>query len=481
MTPPDLRPAVHPDAARLLADAGLVHDLLAAHGSPLNVVLPGVVPANLRSLRAAAGDARHRIWFAHKASASASLVAAARAAGAGVDVASAGEWASALAAGAAPADLLVTGPKGPQLVATAVAAGAVLNVDNLWELGEVVRCARSAPAPPRVLLRLAPAGRVSRFGVPPAQWEEALAVLAAHAGAVDFLGPAFHVDSSDLRDRVAAVAACLDLVERALGAGLSPSVVDVGGGLRQVLLADPQGYDDFVGALKRGALGQGPAMGWDGDLFGLRVEGGAVVGTPTVHKYGNRVAGPRVLADLLSAALPGHGGRGVGAVLADNLLELWLEPGKAVVDQAGLTLATVRFVTTAAGGEQLVHCDLSRDRLCPADAEVLADPVLLAGPDGPPVAAGGSPFTGFVAGPLCLERDVVCRHRVTLPRVPVPGDVLAFVNTAAYCMDLSAAQGLLHPRPERVALRWSDGVPDVRPDRAPGGGTVARQGIRVAS
>lgn len=480
-SPPDLRPAVHPDAARLLEDTGLVHDLLAAHGSPLNVVLPDVVPGNLRALRAAAGGARHRIWFAHKASASASLVAAACAAGAGVDVASAGEWASALAAGAAAADLLVTGPKGPQLVATAVAAGAVLNVDNLWELGEVLRLARTAPRPPRVLLRLAPPGRVSRFGVPPGEWDDALAVLAAHAGAVDFLGPAFHVDSSDLRDRVAAVSCCLDVVERALGAGLSPSVVDVGGGLRQVLLAEPGGYDDFVAALKRGALGQGPAMGWDGDLFGLRVERGAVVGTPTVHKYGNRAGGPQVLADLLGAALPGHGGRSVAAVLADNLLELWLEPGKAVVDQAGVTLATVRFVTTAGGGEHLVHCDLSRDRLCPADAEVLADPVLLAGPGGPPAAEREEPFTGFVAGPLCLERDVVCRHRVTLPRRPVPGDVLAFVNTAAYCMDLSAAQGLLHPRPERVALRWRDGVPQLGADQASGAETVAPQGIRVAS
>lgn len=477
MTGPDLRPLVHPDAARFLADPGLVHRLLADHGSPLNVVLPDVVPTNLAAVRAAASGARHRIWFAHKASASSSLVAAAVRAGAGVDVASEGEWASALAAGADPVDLLVTGPKGGRLVRNALTAGAVLNVDNLWELGEIVRNAAAAPRRPRVLLRLNGFGRVSRFGVPPAQWDEALTVLAGHRDAVEFLGPAFHVDSSDVRDRVRAVSGCLVVVELAFRAGLAPSVVDVGGGLRQVLLDDPSGYDDFVTALKRGALGQGPAMGWDGDLFGLRVEAGAVVGTPSVHKYGNRVAGAQTLADLLAAPLAEHGGRSVAAVLADNLLELWLEPGKAVADQAGLTLASVRFVTTAADGNRLVHVDLSRDRLCPADAEVLADPLLVPARD--TGAGNGAVFTGFVAGPLCLERDVVCRHRVTLPRAPEPGDVLAFVNTAAYCMDLSAAEGLLHPRPARVALRWRDGHADVSADE-PGRDAVLPVEVPVA-
>ncbi len=59
------------------------------------------------------------------------------------------------------------------------------------------------------------------------------------------------------------------------------------------------------------------------------------------------------------------------------MIELWLEPGKALADHAGLTLASVEFVKEASDGSLLVNLDISRDRICPPDQEVMLDPVLI--------------------------------------------------------------------------------------------------------
>jgi diaminopimelate decarboxylase len=59
---------------------------------------------------------------------------------------------------------------------------------------------------------------------------------------------------------------------------------------------------------------------------------------------------------------------------------------------------------------------------------------------------------------------MVSNHLVRLPRLPEPGDLLVFVNTAAYQMDLSASEALMHPRAPKVAAVRRDGRFVIVPD-----------------
>jgi diaminopimelate decarboxylase len=64
----------------------------------------------------------------------------------------------------------------------------------------------------------------------------------------------------------------------------------------------------------------------------------------------------------------------------------------------------------------------------------------------------------FFAGNLCLERDMIFNHLTFVDRIPTPGDIVAFVNTAAYQMDLSASAALMRPPPRKaVAVSGPDG------------------------
>ncbi|MEV0075148.1 alanine racemase [Nocardia neocaledoniensis] len=451
MTPPAVPAAVHPSVAAFLADRGAVRAALRRFGSPAHLVFPQVFGDNLAALRAVldAAAPTARICYAHKVNRSTAFATTAAAAGIAVDVASAPELRAALAAGFPAERIEATGPKGAAMLRAALEAGVTVNVDNLWELQTLADSAVPVP----VLLRISgfPGSAVSRFGIDLADMGAAWEILTRHRDRLRLLGFAFHLDTAATAERVRAVAECLLLVERAYEHGLTPSVLDIGGGLRQLFTADAAAYDRYDAALRAGLLDTSARLHWGGNTFGYHVADGAVHGAPVFHKYANTESAPAMLAELLAAPLPGHGGRALGRVLADNLLDLWLEPGKALVDRAGITLATVEFVKRAGNGATLVHLDLSRDTVTAADQEVLIDPIVLT--DAPP----DEPVGVYFAGHLCLERDLITQRQVRVEALPRPGDTVVFANTAAYHTDLSAARASMHPEPARVAVVRHDG------------------------
>ncbi|MFD4404734.1 decarboxylase [Nocardia sp. NPDC058499] len=447
-----------------LADRAALDRVIERFGTPLHLLFPQVFTDNLARLTEVldAAAVGYRICYAHKVNRSATLVRTAAALRTSVDVASAGELESARQAGFTPDRIEVTGPKGEVFLRTLAGSGVTVNIDNQWELETLAGLARpTAPVP--VLLRISgfPDSRPSRFGIPVDSVDRALDVLRASGDRLDFRGLAFHLDTGDIAERLRAAETCFGLLEQAYARDLLPSVLNIGGGLRQVFTADERRFDEYVHRLRDGLSGRGPRMSWGATTFGYQVDGTSVRGTPVFHKYANTVAAEEMLADLLAAPLEGHGGRGIGRVAADNLLEIWLEPGKALADLAGITLARVEFVKESADGSVLVHLDLSRDSVTPADQEVMADPLLL--PRYPPAPAT-TPVGVYLAGRLCLERDLVTAHKIWLPWLPRPGDLVVFPNTAAYHSDLSAAAAAMHPPAHKVAIEWRDGTFRATPD-----------------
>lgn len=461
---PTLPPKIDSLVRAFLDAPGAVRDALERFASPAHLVFPQVFAANLARFRAVLDEQvpGYRICYAHKVNQSRAFVRTAEHAGIAIDVASAEELGSAMRAGFDAGRIEVTGPKGEAFLRDLVGTGVTVNVDNVWELRRLAELAPEGVRVP-VLVRISgfAATPISRFGIPLAQAGEALEVLAAHRGRIAFRGFAFHIDSGETVERVRAVEACLALTERAYGLGLAPSVLNIGGGFRQVFTADGDAFDRYVVTLREALLGRGEPMTWGGNTFGFHIDGGAVHGTPVFHKYANTVPATRMLGDLLSTGLEAHGGRTVAQITAENLLDIWLEPGKALVDHAGITVARVEFVKDVGDGITLVNLDVSRDTVTPADQEVMVDPVLLPGAD---PRAQERPVGVFLAGRLCLERDLITNHKVWLPRRPHPGDLVVFPNTAAYHMDLSAATASMHPRlPKLAVTQGSDGF-QVCPD-----------------
>ncbi|GKQ37577.1 Y4yA family PLP-dependent enzyme [Streptomyces sp. A012304] len=460
-----LEPRSGPRLRSLLDSAELLHTLTDALGSPLNVVVPEQIAENLERFRAVYG--RHhlagQVFFAHKANRSSALLRRLAATDAGVDVASLGELRHALGAGFPPDRIMATGPKSPEFLWLAARVSVTVGVDSPGELEQLAALVRKHGLPRvRVLLRLsgfeAPGVRVlsrrSRFGSPAGELEPLLDAVERHRDVLDLTGLAYHLDTMGLAEKATALEGCLRALERCRSRGFTPRAVDVGGGFGVDYLADGGQWERYTSELTAAVLGTRPPLTWGGHGYGLRNEAGTVRGTLGLYPAHRPVAGERYLDALLAHPAAALGGRPLAELLLEHLYDLHIEPGRALLDQCGLTLARVLEVRPGEpGGELLVRLAAKADDVALEEHGVLMDPVLL---PRDPAGDGTGPVAVHLFGSRCLETDLITRRTVFLPRRPEPGDLMAFVNTAGYCMDFHATRAQLQPVARKVAA-WQEG------------------------
>ncbi|MFI2433556.1 Y4yA family PLP-dependent enzyme [Streptomyces sp. NPDC018693] len=462
-----LEPRLDGPPRAFLTSETLPHTLTDALGSPLNVVFPDRIADNLAHFRSVYGT-HHlsgQVFYAHKSNRSSALLRRLAATDAGVDVASLGELQHALGAGFTPDRITATGPKNPEFLWLAARTSVTVAVDSRGELEQLAGLVGRHKLPrARVLLRLSGfethgvrvLSRHSRFGTPVREARSLLDDVERHGDAVDLAGVAYHLDTTSLAEKATALEGCLGVLEECRSRGLRPSAVDIGGGFGLNYLADGAQWERYTSELTAAVLGTRPPLTQGGHGYGLRNEAGTLRGSLGLYPAHRPVAGPRYLDELLAHPATSFGGRPLAALLLDHLYDLHIEPGRALLDQCGVTLAKVVAADAREdGGELLVRLAATSEDVALEEHGVLMDPVVL--PRHPERADGG-PVAARLVGALCLEGDLITRRTVFLPCRPEPGDLLAFANTAGYCMDFHATHAQRQPVARKVAAWQDDGA-----------------------
>jgi diaminopimelate decarboxylase len=463
-----LRPAMSATVRDFIAEQKQLRQLVKSLGSPLNILFPDSVSANVQSF--ADTLSRHRllgrVFFAHKTSRSDSVVKKLATEKVSLDVASLAELKHALACGFDGSRLEATGPKNAEFIALCLMHSVVLNLDSKSELEQAITVRRQLKleGKTRVLIRLsgfadavaANLSKSSRFGVPLVEVDSVLSILEENEE-FSLLGFSFHLDTTSVQERVVAIEKCLALFDEAINRGFAPQVLNIGGGFRINYLADEHDWSNYVAALKQSVLGlglglgldQGSALTWQKNTFGMSVEGGVIRGNFNSYNFFEPSAGAKFLEEVLSQRIATRDDATVAEILSSNMIELWIEPGRAIVDQCGITVARVNSVRQASGGELLVSLNMKRSDLAFLDQEIFVDPVVVY--KRPPSANAGS-VPVFFAGNLCLEGDLIYRHATFVQKVPEPGDLVVFINTAGYSMDFSTTNSIMQPSARKVAV-----------------------------
>lgn len=432
---PALPALLHPLCSQL-ADrhAGLLHDLVHGLGSPLHVVLPQVFDATVDAFRHAldAAGVAGRVLYAKKANKARCFAQRCAALGIGIDAASAPELERALGAGMHGADIGVSGPdKSPELLALALLQGCMVAIDSLQELQRVVALARHAGRRARLLLRCSPDTDPpdrSRFGLHAAELAHALEACCRERASVHLKGFAFHLSGYRTDTRAHMADRLIDLCLQARAQGLPCDTVNIGGGFA-VRYAEPADWARFQDQ-------QSPEHYHAGKAF----EG--------FYPYGALRAGADMLADILAS--PAGEGRSLAQRLRQHDLQLLLEPGRALLDQAGCTAVRIQGVKDrhATRGYALLTAEGTSFSLSEQwfNSEYLPDPLLLGAPPGP----AGPVFSACVGGTSCLDSDMLTWRKLALPRPVEPGDVLLYPNTAGYQMDSNESPFHELPLPRKV-------------------------------
>lgn len=442
-----------------------IHELIAAFGSPLNVVFPEQVADNFNEFSTLLKE-RHltsRIFFAHKSnSSSAILKRLALEADANIDVASENELSHALTCGFNGKRLEATGPKSSPFLYLCVQHGVTINIDSVEELRRLNGICDQIDARASVLLRLsgftsesrATHAKDSRFGIPIGKITPVLEELAIKSSRLDFKGFSFHIDTADLSEKAVAIVRALKLIERATDLGLRPSVLNIGGGFKMRHFKNPNEWSEYSQKLKDSVLGRGFQTSWNNTGFGVRSENDRLRGA--LENFGDTTgeAGAAYLDALLGTFVQDLGGT-IGDSLLDLMVELWIEPGCSLLDECGITLASVRGISESAKGEVLIGLAMKRSDISFVDKEFFTDPLLITSDNGTNLK--GPKEGAYLSGNLCLESDLIFRHKYFPELLPKSGDILAFSNTAGYLMDFSAARSIMHPVGEKIAVETDGG------------------------
>jgi diaminopimelate decarboxylase len=394
------------EAGRLGVGGVALGDLADRHGTPLLVYDEATLRNRARAYREGlAGYPRpSRIAFACKAQSSVALLRVLLEEGLGMDVASEGELAFAVAAGTPGDRLIVHGNnKSDADVAAALAAGAGLLVaDHDGELDQVERLAAAAGRVQAVLVRVNPAidadthrkiatgHAASKFGL--AAGEAAAALRRARS--------LQHVRPMGLHVHLGSQIGSVDTYLEA--AAWLAAFID---------------REDL------------------GDLPLLDLGGGLAI----AYADGDRAPDVRAAVAATAAGLAeGLARRGLAPP------ELILEPGRSIAGPAGVTLYTVGAIKATAAGVTYAAVDggmADNPRPAMYGARYQAFAVDRAG--------AAATHTYAVAGKHCESGDVLI-DAAELPELR-PGDVIALAATGAYTSTMASTYNGL-PRPAAVMV-----------------------------
>jgi len=365
-------------------------------GTPAYVYSQSTILGNYERLRGTLAGIPGLICYSVKANSHLRILSLLRQGGAGFDVVSGGELARALRAGAAPDTIVFSGVgKTPEEIDAGLAAGILMfNVESAGELAVIESRARALEKVGRISIRVNPdveadthpyistGQMIHKFGVPK---DEALELYrqAARSSNLKIQGVACHIGS-------------------------------------QILEVEPfwKALDEILGVARQ-----------------LAAEGIAVEALDLGGGYGiSYGAEPPLDVERLA--------HGLEERLRQAPLRLIIEPGRALVGNAGALLTRVlyvkrnqrkNFVVVDAGMN-----DLMRPTLYGSYHEIV-----------PTREGAAERLQADIVGPLCESGDFFARDR-DLPDVQ-PGDLLAVLTVGAYGFVLSSNYNT-RPRPSEVLV-----------------------------
>jgi diaminopimelate decarboxylase len=441
---------------------------------PLHILYGPCVRDNVRAFKRVFENhyPNGRICYAAKANANRAVLEMMKQEGVGADASSYNEARIAIESGIEPAMIDLNGNcKEDHLLKEAITKGMLIVADSLNELHVIEGIARRAGKKPDVLLRISgyeieeataagvfTAGTWTKFGVPQ---RDIPAFISSLQNDGDFNLCGFHTHiGSQIADIEPYLAVLGKLVEMSLllrEHGKPCRILNIGGGF-PVSYVDSEEWERVIGRIREGyrRARTGDLSGifmWHNDPAGFTSDSDGAIDLRRWHgeKFHSPYGKERMLEAILNGSLSIKG-RTMKTTDALALLGnplLIIEPGRGIVEDAGVTLARVGDVKKIAYHHNLISLEMGVTDHCESLTETIIrrweiindyhrkDP---------------EPFETFVGGNLCFSGDMLSKYKISLQRRPVRGDILVIHDTGAYNSSFMAANTNSYPRPDRVVV-----------------------------
>ena len=460
-----LHPKMHHMVKGALAQKDLMFSLIKKYGSPLNLVFPQIFREKyeLFDQMLSGEHLNYRLYYTCKPNRSNTLLAEAASLGAYVDVSSLGEFQAALEAGIVPIKISATGPKNKDYMDIILQHQSMCVVDNWHELDYLVTHTKQ-DQPIMVRLSIPQATELipdDTFGLPYNDLEKIIDVIAKNPS-LDFHGFATHYNYTSYEGQVKFhhVEQTVSATLKAFESGLAPKAINIGGGYLIGYVECNREWNGFINTIKQAIKGEVEPVTWDNAGMGFRVQNNTVIGSANFLNHYQPITAENHLEKILYNPLECLDGTPLLDFIRDSGLSIYMEPGRGLMDQCGVTLANVNLTKTSSKENLLVNLDMHYANLNAHTFKYMAEPVLIHRNDNLPLNSEGV----YYYGSLCFASDLITFHKTFPDHLPENGDIAAFINTAAYRMDFAESEMLRHPNAKKVCLvqdgeSWTD-VPD---------------------
>ncbi|MEY0499176.1 Y4yA family PLP-dependent enzyme [Providencia rettgeri] len=430
IAPTELPPIMDPQIHQLcFSNNEQLVGLIKQYGSPLNLVFPHTMKQNIQKLKAVfqENNVNGCILYGVKVNQSNVLLRTAIEENIGVDVSSLHEWRDANQYGISPEKICATGPaKTDDFLWQLISHNSLIVVDSLEELQDILHLLEFQSLKARVLLRYQPHSSHSRFGMKYPAFVNALKLVKQH-DKLQWQGIHFHLGGYTLASRVQAFHEILPLIELSQQLGLNIQTIDIGGGL-PIQYVPTEHYQAWVNNQSTETY-QNHRIPAD------------------FYPYGSEQSAEQWLSTLLTSKCTDN--ETIAQYINKLNVTLAIEPGRSLVDQSAITL--FRVVRTCQQSEHpIIFVEGSSFSACETwfNSEFLIDPFHIVTKQ-----SKQQPIRAWIAGHSCLEDDVITHRLILFNNLPQAGDLLGFVNTAGYQMDLLESQFHRHPIPYRLYVQ----------------------------
>ena len=450
---------------KLIKDKNYLFSLTDSYGDLLNVILPEEINLNIEEFKEC--FKKHRIkgsiYYAHKCNHSTAIVNEMLNNNINIDVASLNELKHVLGIGFIGEKIEATGPKNDKFILLGLRHDILFNVDNLEELKTIINYHKklNKDKKTKVLIRLNNFSsnenkiipKQSRFGIDIKNIDEVLKIILENKEIINLKGFSYHLDTTAVKEKVIAIENIINVFNTCYELDLEPSVINIGGGFKVNYIENEKIWNDGITILKENILNSSNEL-WNGATYGLNIQNGTLKGAINVYNYFDNIVKSDFLDEILSYKSIKFENRQIGEILSDNMISLMIEPGKSLIDNVGINIAKVIFTKYSANGDVLVGLDMNRSNLLVSEQEMLVDPILVSKDSNSNNIAKTEGV--YFIGNLCMENDILYKHKIRFETMPKKGDLLIFLNTAGYFMDFNESTTIMQNTAKKIVVVNND-------------------------
>ena len=416
--------------------------------SPCNILFPENLENNIKIIEKVLQkhNLLYKVFYAHKCNKSLAIVKEASLLNVNIDVANIHELRRALISGFTGDRIEATGPKNKEFLILAIEQNVTINVDNLSELNTILELNKKNI---NILLRISSFFEnyaveiITRFGMSYEDILEALNIIGRNKF-LNLLGFSFHVDTVKNSEKVEAMKNALKLTTKAIEMGLNPKIIDIGGGFKINYIDSEDEWNSSITELKQSFLSLN-SLTWNNDTFGMNIKNNTLAGTLNIYNFYNKEKEAEDLDLFLSTPIEDYQNQTVAEILTDNMITIYVEPGKSLLDNLGVTISKVNFVKKIKD-DLVIGLDMRRNDLVMVESEVFLDPIVVSESEKLKEKVGV-----YFVGNLCLEGDLIYKRKIFIDQIPKEGDLVVFINTAGYFMDFNYLDNSKTPVTNKVA------------------------------